>query len=85
MASMYMIYRVYTFMSNVHPASIKYLHALQLHLVKANGVERKLLEKVKRTLKPASLKLGPCPVTRMTVLKALEMLSNYYVCVALWN
>ncbi|CAL8142560.1 unnamed protein product [Orchesella dallaii] len=84
LASMYMIYRVYKFMSRVQPASEKFLRALQMYII-ANSRRRNQLRKVLVTLKVVSLKLGPCPVVPMTVVKALEMLLQYYVVVALWH
>lgn len=86
LVSMYMIYRVYNIMSRVEPASQQFFRVLRNYVIsyKSSTIKRQLLHKTVKTLKVVSLKIGPCPVERSTVLSAMEILGNYYICVALW-
>lgn len=84
LASMYMIYRVYKFMSQVQLNSQEFLRSVKLFL-KFSYSDRGRLRRRIKALNITSLKLGPCHVTRRTVLAAMDMLCNYYICVALWK
>lgn len=81
---MYMIYRVYKFMSQVQLTSLEFLRSVNLFLQFPHSDRGRLRRKMK-ALNLTSLKLGPCHVTPSTVLAAMDMLSNYYLCVALWH
>ncbi|CAL8142555.1 unnamed protein product [Orchesella dallaii] len=83
-ASMFMIYRVYKFMSKVNPASQDFLNALDYYISFPNS-ERIRLRRIIKTLRNVSMKIGPCSVVPATVLSAMDLLSSYYIVVALWK
>lgn len=80
-----MIYRVYTFMSQVAAESKKFLKTLSEYIKYCPPSRKKMHTKILKTLKIVSLRLGPIVVTPMTVLTAMDTFGNYYVCVALWK
>jgi hypothetical protein len=80
-----MMFRMFTLMSRVSTASDDFLLAAKDQLIGEASSRRKLMVKLLRMLRLVSLKLGPCHVKPGTVGKAIMMLMNYYIVVAMWK
>lgn len=82
-AAGFILLRTYVYMSLVSKSSDTFLKTMDDYLVLPIS-NRKQLMKVVKSLKSVSLNVGPCPISRLTVLTVLNTLGNYYVCAALW-
>ncbi|CAL8089567.1 unnamed protein product [Orchesella dallaii] len=83
MVAVYVTFRVFDFMAIVLPTSEEFMNSVRKYMA-AQRIVNGHIRKFQRTLRPVSLKLGPTPLCREAVLETMEMLSSYYVCVALW-
>lgn len=97
---MYMLFRCFKSMAFLQPISVTFLKKFRellaspppLSLARPRRNEqvlsrgdRLVLTKLKPTIRVTAFKLGPCTVGPWTVGMAMDVLLQYYICVALWK
>ncbi|XP_035705858.1 uncharacterized protein LOC118435003 [Folsomia candida] len=84
MVCIFMIFRMFSLMARVAPASENFMRQAT-ECLSVDALHRKRNKKVAKTMRLVALKLGPCPVRPSSVGSSVMMLMNYYLCVALWK
>lgn len=86
---MYMLFRCFKSMAFLHPGSEmfieKYCKLLTRPHTGINQRDRLLLTKLKRAIHPTGFRLGPVKMKVGFVGQAMDVLIQYYICVALWK
>ncbi|CAL8122949.1 unnamed protein product [Orchesella dallaii] len=86
MVCMYMLFRCFKSMAFVYPSTVDFIQQFKnfLSTPQINPYERAMFHKLRPTIRPTEFRFGPCKVGPWTVGMAMDVLLQYYICVALW-